>query len=111
MSTIDEIRKKKMENYLAQQQYPNMQQQMAEEQQAREIQTQIKKVMTTLLSKEAQERIANIRTVKPDLAIQVEIYLLQMFQAGRLRPVVTDGQLKAILDQLIKKKETKIIRK
>lgn len=111
MSTIDEIRKKKMENYLAQQQNPNIQQQMAEEQQAREIQAQIKKVMTTLLSKEAQERISNIRTVKPDLAIQVEIYLLQMFQAGRLRPIVTDAQLKAMLDQLIKKKETKIIRK
>lgn len=111
MSTIDEIRKKKMENYLAQQQSPNMQQQMTEEQQAREIQAQIKKVMTTLLSKEAHERIANIRTVKPDLAIQVEIYLLQMFQAGRLRPLVTDSQLKAMLDQLIKKKETKIIRK
>lgn len=111
MSTIDEIRKKKMENYLAEHQNPNMQQQMTEEQQAREIQAQIKKVMTTLLSKEAQERIANIRTVKPDLAIQVEIYLLQMFQAGRLRPIVTDEQLKAMLDQLIKKKETKIIRK
>ena len=111
MSTIDELRKKKMQNYLAQQQNPNMQQQMAEEQQARQIQAEIKKVMTTLLSKEAQERISNIRTVKPDLAIQVEIYLLQMFQAGRLRPVVTDVQLKAMLDQMIQKKETKIIRK
>ena len=111
MSTIDEIRKKKMENYLAQQQNPNIQQQMAQEQQALEIQAQIKKVMGTILSKEAQERIANIRMIKPDLAIQIEIYLLQMFQAGRLRPIVTDGQLKAMLDQMIKKKETKIIRK
>ena len=111
MSTIDEIRKKKMENYLAQQQNPNIQQQMAQEQQALEIQAQIKKVMGTILSKEAQERIANIRMIKPDLAIQIEIYLLQMFQAGRLRPIVTDEQLKAMLDQMIKKKETKIIRK
>ncbi|MEA3343190.1 MAG: DNA-binding protein [archaeon] len=111
MDTAEEIKKRKMENYLAQSQGAQFQQQMAAEQQATELQAQIKQVISTILSKEAQERIANIRIVKPEFALQVEIYLLQLFQAGRLKPVITDEQLKAILDQLVKKRETKIIRK
>ncbi len=111
MDTAEDIKKRKMENYLAQSQNPQFQQQFAAEQQAAELQAQIKQVISTILSKEAQERIANIRTIKPEFALQVEVYLLQLFQAGRLKPVLTDGQLKAILDQLVKKRETKIIRK
>ena len=112
MTSLEEIRKRKMQDYLASSrdaQYP--QQMMAEQQQAMEMQAQIKQIMGTILSKEAQERISNIRNVKPDLAIQVEIYLLQLFQAGRLKPPLTDEQLKLILDQLVRKRETQIIRK
>ena len=111
MDTAEDIKKRKMENYLAQSQNGQFQQQVAAEHQATELQAQIKQVISTILSKEAQERIANIRIVKPEFAIQVEIYLLQLFQAGRLKPILTDEQLKAILDQLVKKRETKIIRK
>ncbi len=111
MDTAEDIKKRKMENYLAQSQNGQFQQQVAAEHQATELQAQIKQVISTILSKEAQERIANIRIVKPEFALQVEIYLLQLFQAGRLKPILTDEQLKAILDQLVKKRETKIIRK
>lgn len=109
MESIEELRKRRMQNYFADNQ--SQQQQMAAEQQASEMQAQIKQIMSTLLTKEARERISNIRMIKPDLALQVEVYLIQMFQAGKLRTVLDDAQLKTILDQLIKKKETKIIRK
>lgn len=111
MDTLEQIRKRKMQNYIAESQNAQLQQQMAQEQQMQEMQAQIKGLMSMLLSKEAQERIANIRLIKPEFALQVEVYLLQMYQAGKLRGVITDEQLKAILDQIVKKKETKIIRK
>ncbi len=112
MTSIDEIKKRKMQEYLASSRDAQYQQQMmAEQQQAMEMQAQIKQVLGTILSKEAQERIANIRNVKPDFALQVEIYLLQMFQAGKLKPPLTGEQLKLILDQIVKKREPQIIRK
>ena len=112
MTSLEEIKKKKMQDYLASSHDAQYQQQMmAEQQQTMEMQAQIKQVLGTILSKEAQERISNIRNVKPDLALQVEIYLLQLFQGGRLKPPLTDEQLKSILDQLVKKRELKIIRK
>ncbi len=112
MTTAEDIKKRKMQEYLASSRNAQFQeQQMAAEQQATEMQAQIKQVLSTILSKEAQERIANIRMVKPEFALQVEIYLLQSFQAGRLKPILTDDQLKTILDQLVKKREPRIIRK
>ena len=112
MTSIDEIKKRKMQEYLASSRDAQYQQQMmAEQQQAMEMQAQIKQVLGTILSTEAQERIANIRNVKPDFALQVEIYLLQMFQAGKLKPPLTGEQLKLILDQIVKKREPQIIRK
>jgi len=112
MTSPEEIKKRKMQEYLASSRDAQFQQQqMSEQQQLMEMQAQIKQIMSTVLSKEAQERIANIRIVKPDFALQVEVYLLQLFQAGKLKPPLTDEQLKSILDRLVKKREPQIIRK
>jgi len=54
--------------------------------------------------------MGRIRVVKPDLASQLELYLVQMFQAGKLKTEISDEQLKMILENLTAKKDFKIIK-
>ncbi|MCD6381747.1 MAG: hypothetical protein J7L43_02095 [Candidatus Aenigmarchaeota archaeon] len=67
----------------------------------------IRKTLAKILDKKAMERLANIRLVKPELAVQLELYLYQLYQTGQLDHV-TDEQMKSILQQLNKKPEFKI---
>lgn len=67
-------------------------------------------VLKKILSKEAIERIGRIRLVKPELASQLELYLVQLYQAGKIRSQVSDEQIKLILEALSSKKEFKIVK-
>jgi programmed cell death protein 5 len=67
--------------------------------------------MRSILTKDARERLSRVRLVKPDLALQLELYLVQLYQAGKLRTKLTDEQLKAILESLKSDKKFKIIKK
>ncbi len=67
-------------------------------------------VMKKILTKEALERMNRIRLVKPDLATQLELYLLQLHQAGEIKTIIDDQRLKMILDTIVKKREFKILR-
>jgi len=69
-----------------------------------------KKIIQKILSKEAVERLGRVRLTKPELAEQVEMYLLQLYKAGKLRGEVSDEQLKAVLEALTTKKEFRIIK-
>lgn len=69
-----------------------------------------KMVMKKILSKEAIERLGRIRLVKPDLAAQLELYLVQLYQSGKLKSEISDEQLKMILESLTAKKDFKIIK-
>jgi len=69
-----------------------------------------KVIMKKILTKEAIERLGRIKLVKADLATQLELYLVQLFQAGKIKDQVTDEQLKFILDGLIQKKKFNIIK-
>lgn len=69
-----------------------------------------KVVMKKILAKEAIERLGRIRLVKADLANQLELYLVQLYQSGKIKGQVTDEQLKLILDGLTEKKKFNIIR-
>ena len=69
-----------------------------------------KEVLRKLLSKEAMERLARLRLVKSELAAQLELYLVQLYQSGTITKAITDEELKAILTKLTAKKEFKIIR-
>ena len=85
-----------------------MQQQMQEQ----EVDSQLNTVMTQILTPDAQERMSNIKLVTPDFARQVEVMLIQLYQAGRLPKKVNDVQLKEILMKLQgQKRETTIIRR
>ena len=59
-----------------------------------------KSLFSKVLSKEAFERLARVRSVNPELAGQVDVYLLQIYQSGKLKDAVHDSQLKEMLRYL-----------
>ena len=69
-----------------------------------------KVILKKVLAKEAVERLGRIRLVKPQLALQLELYLVQLYQEGRLKKEISDKELKAILNKLVEKKRFKIIK-
>jgi programmed cell death protein 5 len=106
---LETLRKKKMMEYLSRQQNPEAQQAM---QKQAELENHLKKLMLALLERDAMTRLNTIKATKPEFALQVEMGLFQLFQAGRIKPPVSDAQLKHILNQFVPdKKETKITRR
>ena len=69
-----------------------------------------KVIIKKILTKEAIERLGRIKLVKPDLATQLELYLLQLFQSGKIKNEITDEQLKFILESLTSKKEFRLVK-
>ena len=105
---LAEIRRRKLEELKMQ----AMQQQYAENQQ-RDYENKKYMVMRKILSPEGRQRLENIRMVRPEYAEQVELQLIQLYQAGRLRGAtpLPDKEFKKILEQLSaldNKKEYKI---
>lgn len=70
-----------------------------------------KLILKQILSKGARERLGRIKLVKPQIALQLELYLVQLYQAGKIKSQISDEQLKTILETLTAKKEFKIIKK
>lgn len=80
-------------------------------QQMRQLEEMKKQLLGKILDKEAFERLARVRIANPSLAGQVELYLLQLFQQGKLRNLVTDEKLKEILRILSEKRDISIKRR
>lgn len=83
---------------------------MSEEDQQQEMEQMKKVIMKRILDKSAIERMGRIKLVKPEVANQLELYLMQLYQSGKLKSVISEQQLITILDSLSTKKEFKIIR-
>ena len=79
--------------------------------QLKQIEEMKREVLNKILTKEAFERLARVRVVNPQLAAQVDIYLLQIYQTGKIQEKITDDKLKDVLRVLGTKKEYKIKRK
>jgi programmed cell death protein 5 len=62
-----------------------------------ELTAQKEIILKQILSSEARLRLNNVKMVKPDVANTVENYLINLASQGRVRPPVTDEQLKQIL--------------
>ena len=75
-------------------------QEEARKQQIAEAQAQKDALLRQILTPEARQRLTNIKMVKPQFAEQIEMQLIQLASAGRLRERVTDEQLKSLLLQL-----------
>lgn len=54
-------------------------------------------ILKQILSPEARLRLNNVKMVKPEVANNVENYMITMASQGKIRPPVTDDQLKQIL--------------
>ena len=75
-------------------------QEEARKQQISEAQAQKDAILRQILTPEARQRLTNIKMVKPQFAEQIEMQLIQLAGAGRLKERVTDEQLKSLLLQL-----------
>ena len=70
-----------------------------------------KQLLTKVLTKDAYERLSRVRIVNANLAGQAELYILQIYQQGKLHEKVTDEQMKDVLKTLTEKKNINIRRK
>lgn len=85
----------------------NIDQLKAQKEQLEQLEKLKREILVKCLTKEARERLANVRIGNPQLAEQVEYYLIQVYQQGQLKEAITDSQLKDLLKTLTQKRETK----
>ena len=81
-----------------------------EVEQLQQMEIMKKAVLKKILTKEATERLGRIKLVKPELANQLELYLVQLYQSGKIGNMITDDQLKTILEQIATKQKFRILR-
>lgn len=79
--------------------------------QAQQLEQMKRQLLANMLTKEAFERLGRVRSVNPDLAGQAELYLLQLYQTGRLKQKITDGKMREVLNVLSEKTSFNIKRK
>jgi len=100
---LEKIRQKKL---------LELQQRLAEEEEKRKERIERSNLLRVILTPEARQRLANMRLVKPELVDKIEIYLIQLAQAGKIPTPLSDDQLKIILNKLIpSKREIRIERR
>ncbi len=81
-----------------------------EAEQLQQMEVMKKAVLKKVLSKEATERLGRIKLVKPEIANQLELYLVQLYQSGKIGTMITDEQLKTILEQIATKQKFRILK-
>ncbi len=81
---------------------------MIEQQQ---LEATLKIVSMQVLDAKARERLNNLKTVKPELAMQLEAYLAQLYQAGQIRGKITEEQLVMMLKKISEKRDFRIKRR
>lgn len=110
MPTLDEIRKKKLEEMMQLQQ-EKLQHQANEQAQMQQQVEQMEEAVRQFLTKEALARYGNLKTAHQEKALQLLVILFQAMQKGQIRGMIDDSTLKKILEQLTpKKREIKINR-
>ena len=100
---------------LRQRRYSNLQRSAVDEQRQSEARRQLEAekqaALKQILTPEARQRLTNIKMVKPEFAEQIELQLIQLAQAGRIKVPISDDQLKEALARLqSQRKEIRIRR-
>ena len=108
MDELEEIKKKKLQELMQEQQ--EAQQQVNEEIQLQQQIGQLEVIVKRKLTKDAAERYSNLKIAHPEKAVQILVLLAQAIQADKINQV-NDEQLKELLKKLTQKKEFKIRRK
>ena len=99
MPTLDEIRKKKLEEMMQSQQ-ENVQQQAQEQAQIQQQIQQMESLVKQFLTKEALTRYGNLKSAHQEKAIQLLVILFQAIQKGQVKNQINDSSLKRFLEQL-----------
>ena len=104
---LQEIRRRKLES---------LQQESAQEEAQAQMDQQAEQnrqaALRQILAPEARERMARLRTARPDFAEAVENQLIMLAQSGQLHTVISDANLLQILERLTpEKREITIKRK
>ena len=102
MSNDEELKKLREQKIQQMRQQQAEQEQYQAQQQHAALDARKQQLMQQILSSEARSRLANIRLARPQHAQQIEVQLLQAFQAGSLRGHIplSDTKFKTILKQL-----------
>ncbi len=79
-------------------------------QKMQQLEAMKKIILKKVLTKEATERLGRIKLVKPEIANQLELYLVQLYQSGKIGAMITDEQLKTILEQIATKQKFRILK-
>ncbi len=107
MNEEEEIKKKLMQQRLQHQLQESMQGQAQEQQ----MEDALKQIKLHVLDAKARERLNNLKLVKPELAMQLELYLAQLYQSGQIKGKITDEQMVSILKKISTTRDIKIKRK
>jgi len=102
---INEIRKRKLEDLQRSQQNA-----VNEDFVRQQLEGVRKTILQRCLTKEARERLGNVRVANPQLAEQVELALMEAAQAGQITEPIDDTRLKEILSRSTAKHGFKIIK-
>jgi len=70
-----------------------------------------KAILRKVLTKDALEKLSRVKISRPIIASQLEMYFVQVYEAGQLNDEIDDKKLKEILNTLAPKNKTKIKRK
>ncbi|CAD2218825.1 programmed cell death protein 5 [Angomonas deanei] len=77
-----------------------MAKQQAQEEQQERFTEQKDSMMRAFVSAEGRDRLKRIEQVKPERSQQVEMYIIQAVQQGKLTPPVSDDTVRDLLGKL-----------
>ena len=110
MPTLDDLRKKRLEELMRLQQQKGAQQSDEQAQIQQQIE-QMESIVKQFFTKDALARYGNLKTAHQEKSMQLLVVLFQAIQKGQIQGKIEDSLLKKILEQMTpEKKEIKIKR-